>query len=534
MKGFLKNSDLQVLIDSNEKFPEDCLEFETDSWSVKTQGYFLNEEKLLDAFDKNNINELLVHMLNEGICIPEVLFGTYCIYACRKEDNRVLIYNDLLSKKSVFYGETDGGVYFSNSFFEAVALAKEHGGKLTPDSLGIKMLSHYNIFIDDLTYVREIRFLRPFEYILVENGRLQIRKADVPATAQNLEKATVIDQLDAYFSEGVQLQYEKNKKSGYRQVVTLSGGMDSRTTFLYGLRHGYNDTLCFTYAEAGSVDFLVPQYIADDTNQKFFYHSMTNGEFLKNPDAMSERIEGQMGYCGTTGLYDCLQALKTDDWGVVHTGLGGGEIMGDLCKPDQELAWGAFENSVPMNEEECERFLEIKAKYRNYNEFANLNDIRRCLASQKMASRHCEYASPFLYEPFFKLMLAVPYEWKKGRQIYLEWLETKCPCDYPSTFRLGAKTKLGYFVKRVYHHIVVRLGGKTKYDMNPYQNWERENPGLLEHMEELFAQDMKALSGELDEQYLAYFRQEWMHRNLRMKMLLLTASWALQRIFSAD
>ena len=115
--------------------------------------------------------------------------------------------------------------------------------------------------------------------------------------------------------------------------------------------------------------------------------------------------EGQMIYSGVIGAYKVANLLDITNIGIVHSGIGGGEIFGYACtglnKGDNSLK--KYVDSLNLDGKQAEIFLStIKEKYDNFNQFIMLNDIRRYMNLCKSTSRRFIMMSPFLYEPFFE------------------------------------------------------------------------------------------------------------------------------------
>ncbi|MCI9132645.1 MAG: hypothetical protein HFI31_00445 [Lachnospiraceae bacterium] len=544
MKGIynLKSKGLKVN-NSPQKFNEDAINYENDFWSIVSQGFFLNEIELKEKYHVSDTFELLLCLINETDGeISRLLYGSYVIVAFDKIRQRLIICNDLLSKHSLYYaiirdtGMNEEVLIFSDSYFETIDQANKLGAKLTIDLLGIKMMNRHRIFYDDITYLKEVKFLKPYKWIDVIDNDVIVKGINIPKEDDRIEAENIITKCNQLFEKAVKEQYHKNVNYGYKQVVTLSGGMDSRTTFLYGLKAGYKNQICYTYAEADSMDFQIAQSIADNEGCQFFFHSITNGNFLMKRNEIAEENEGQMVYGGATGTYESICMYDTSQWGIVHTGIGGGEIMGDLCVADEQKGWKRFEDSLDCTEQERERLKFMRSEYDGYNQFSNLNDIRRCLNSQKTAQRFCEYMSPFLYEPFFNWMLTIPYEIKKERKLYLKWLEKYCKTNYPSTFKFGAKkdSKMNYYLRRCINYISNKSGRKTIYDMNPYQYWEKTNIELVNKLTELYETDLNELMGKIDNDIVKVIQEDWDIANINKKINILTTTWALCKFVNLD
>lgn len=553
--GSFCDSELNIkeISSSSSKFKNDNVYIESADFSIRIWGYILNKSELLEKYSCDNI-ESIFSIEREFHPLCKVLNGAYVAIVFDKKNKKLQIYNDLLSKHSLFYyyNKSSGQFVFSDSFFNVLKMVKEKELPYTIDALGVKMMVWQRMFYDDVTYIREIKFLRPFDYIVIENGEILIKRVPRENMLNNVTMEEAAGEIHKLFSKAVQLQYVKNQENGYPQITTMSGGMDSRSTFLYGLANGYTDQVGFCYGESSSKDFDYALQLAKKNDCQFFFHPIDHGYHLLERDEMCNANEAQAVYSGPSGAYDSLKFYDTDSWGIVHTGLGGGEIMGDmrvgdtlkgwegfveslkykLGKGKKDRIWKSFVSSLRCTDGEVKRLETFFKDYENFNEFQSLCDMRRCLNSQKMGKYFAvEYVSPFLYEDFFCYMLRIPYKLTKGRQLYLYWQKKYNPKQFetPSTFQMGCRpgNKVGYYAKRFCKYTVNRMGYKTKYDMVPIEQWRAVNPKITEVEQQWFEEDMKTIQSEISlHQLLA---DVWQKKTVSRQNIL-TATWALNRI----
>lgn len=557
MRAEYKKQSLTVIdLQGTARFKDDNIFFESDEYIIVTCGYFLNMSECLKRFSCQNAADLICKIVEQGENLPMVLHGCYLIVYFNKKNNHLSIYNDLLSKHSLYYyfDKNTGTLLFSDFFFSTLGLVKDNNLDYSIDSLGVKMMLWHRMFYDDLTYVREIKFLRPFEYIEIINGEMMLNEIKRPAMI-DVSMDDAVNEIHHLFNKAVKLQYQKNKENGYPQISTLSGGMDSRTTFLYGLKNGYTEQLCYCYGESTSADYQYALQLAVKNNCNFFFHAIDGGNHLLEREEMCRANEGQMVYSGTSGVYDSLRFYNTSHWGIVHAGLGGGEIMGDMRVADhptrseqiieslkykfgkgkKDRSWDSFVRSLRCTEEDCKRIEDFKQHYNDFNEFQSLNDMRRCLNALKVSqSFGIEYASPFLYEDFFCYMLRIPYSLTKDRKLYLHWQKKYNPKQFetPSTFQLGCRpeNRIGYYAKRFYKYVVNSMGKKTGYDMIPVELWLKVNPKITQVQDVWFETDMKKLEHTLDPLLTQLLTNVW-NKKMAPQQNLLTATWTLSKIY---
>lgn len=529
------DKELNVQHVCNNKFYQDSFIYEDDDYQIYTYGYFLNDEALFKEYQVDSIQQLLLTLLREHTVLSAKLKGTFLITVLDKSSGNIFVYNDLLSKESLFYYTDDRIFAASDDYYQLLDFCRESQLPLTPDSLGLKMMTYTMVFYDDVTYFNEIKFLKPFNYIHIYDNQLHIQNIALPSPLTSMAEKDVINTLDNLFQNAVAEQHSKNERYGYDTISTLSGGMDSRAVLLYLRKLDKNRKItCYCYGETGSMDHEVAHQIASTFDYPFSFHSLNTGNFITNRDAMVDAIRGQMYYAGTTGLYDTLLTFKLNNVGIIHSGIVGGEILGDNCQDENKdgKSWSDFIHSLHLNNNEEERMKRIAESYSSYNYFVCLNETRRCVVSQKMAKHfNCEYCSPFLDEQFFSFMLTVPYAMKHKRLLYVNW-QKKCNpemFDFKTTHWLGASAgnEFSFFCRKVVRSILRRLGGKIKPDMNPFDYWNKTNPAIGTFLVNTFQQDRGVLQKALPPDILAQLERDWSQANLFNKMALLTSTRTL-------
>lgn len=535
------------------KFKDDQISFESDEYVIKTCGYFLNMDECLSRYSCKTPVELIIKLVEKGEQLPRILHGAYVVVLFSKQSHQLYLINDLLSKHSLYYYECEGNVLVSDSFFDTLQMVKQKKLPFTIDSLGVKMMLWHRMFYDNVTYIREIKFLRPFEYAVVSNNKITLENIPYPQMIDvSMEEAA--GEIHMLFTKAVREQYQKNEKYNYPQVTTLSGGMDSRSTFLYGLSNGYTDQKCYCMGESTSADFACALPLAIKHDCDFYFHPLNRGNGLLKRDEICHANEGQMSYLGASSI-EIFHFYNTGQWGIVHTGLGGGEIMGDmriaehpsktekfieslkyrLGKGKKDRSWGSFVNSLHCTEEDKKRIEEFKRYYSDFNAFQSLNDMRRCLNGQKVAGAFgVDFVSPYLNEDFFCYMLQIPYTLTKGRELYLYWQKKYNPQQFetPSTFRMGCRpeNKMGYYAKRFYKYVMNRMGRKTGYDMIPVELWLKVNPKIKQTQDAWYETDMKKLEHQLDPSLIQLLADVW-NNGTASQQNILTATWTLSRIY---
>ncbi len=310
---------------SQVKFMEDAISESIGCYDIFTIGYFLNKKDVYEKYPEagETLSALIKILVDKGVAISQVLKGCYIVIIFNKDNNQLLIYNDLLSKHSLFYCYRETKLYFADNFYKLVTLVKKENVSLTLDMLAIKMLKSHDVLYDDLTFVNEIKFLKPFQYISFED-KLELKCFPIPEVNKTISMSDTIEKVERLFNKAVEQLNCYNTAHGFKTCSTLSGGMDSRTTFQYCEKQGYHNHFCYCYAESGSKDNTIASNIANDYVCPFFFSPIDNGHFIKNRDVLCDILGGQMWYAGSTGTYQSLSVYDTGKLGIINAGIGGG------------------------------------------------------------------------------------------------------------------------------------------------------------------------------------------------------------------
>lgn len=363
-----------------------------------------------------------------------------------------------------------------------------------------------------MTYEANTSFLTAYSYLVIDcrEKTLEVKRLPIPKmkSAGEVSEGQAIEVLNRLFSEACRLEWEKNEAYGTDQIMTISGGMDSRAMFLRTTGgRDKSGVKTYTYAQSGSSDARISKRFAEQQQVKNTFIPLDNCEFVYLREEIIDANEGQMYYVGSTGaiLIAKEMRLSKDRMGIVHTGLGGGEILGDACIADGDRVDGDG-SGITVNQQR------------------NLDDIRRCLNFQKTTVRYFSAFSPFLYEDFFEYAMCLPAEMRRKRKLYIEWYKKYMNSDFPSKERCSLIVNI---FNRAVNKICRKLGQKSPLDMNPTKYWYRTQPKLREYISAAWENDCELLSGQEE---LLRVLKPYYERSVEGKFSALTVTASAIRI----
>lgn len=482
---------------------------ETDKYIFVSEGVCTAGE-VTPAYIQNEIE-------NKGIEHAQRKYkGAWVAAYYDKQCQKVYICNDLLSKKAVFYYCTASLIIVDTSFFDLCAVLRER--KITPqiNQAAVKRMCEKGVFEGSLTYEENTKWLFPYMALKIDLDTLLIEEPTLPIPEMkresDLEMESAVHTIEQLFSQACRQQWQLNKQVGTDQIVTLSGGMDSRATFYHMMKLAREENCAihtYTYAQTKSLDETIPATLAKKNATKHRFIPLDDCRFLWKRDQIIRTNEGQTHYAGTTGAVLLAEEIKQNNIAfVVHTGLGGGEIFGDICRKEFDSQTVEF-GSLTMTK----------------NQWRNLNDMRVCLAFQLTTADVFSAISPFLDEEFFEYCMCLPTQWKLERKIYGKWYQAYMDTTVPITGtekRIGARSFAGNLVRRIIKKLAKLTNHKTKYDMVPFSYWYAQNEKIREFTDDQFSKDISALANEgIDTACLSRY---WKN-DLVMRERVLTATY---------
>lgn len=505
MKAIIKSN---VTLSNGERTkPNDDFVVEQENYTLGLSGIVLNSAQM-DP-------EALVGHIMEGVT-QRLYKGSYVLWLHDKKNERIYVANDLLSKQSVYYYAKDALVLVNTSLFDLCSDLRDNGR--TP-VLNLDAAEHFcreQVFCGDATYEANTSFLTAYSYLVIDcrEKTLEVKRLPIPKMKRvdEISEKQAIDEMDRLFSEACRLEWDKNKAYGADQVMTISGGMDSRAAFLHMTSGSDKPNIkTYTYAQSGSSDAKVAKKFAEKHQVRNTFVPLDTCEFAYLRDEVVDANEGQMYYVGSTGaiLIAKQMRLANDNLGLVHTGLGGGEILGDLCAADGDNAISP-ETGIAENQQ------------------INLDDIRRCLNFQKTTSKYFSAFSPFLYEDFFEYVMCLPASMRMHRKLYKAWYRACMNSDFPTRESHSLFFRWTNRIKRVTCRV---LGIRDPADMNPGRFWYETQPKLREYIRTTWESDCEILAAqkELLEILKPYYEQNFVY-----KYSVLTVTGSAIRILGLD
>ena len=408
----VNNGSLFFLDGYIENIDEICKKFGVEDWS----------EALSREIGNNNVSNLR---------------GGFAGFV--HDDNGFRLFSDHVGNRALYYYAKGKDVVISTRLYYIVEVLKRRNIKLTIDEQAVRYLVTLGFMPDDSTICRDIKRVCPGDYVDISgNGRVEIHsyfRPDNTKIQNGLKINDAIDGLDHYFRQAIAREYDKDREYGYRHLVDLSGGLDSRMTSFVAHDMGYCDQINSVFCKKGYLDQQIAEKIACDLRHKFIYMPLDDFKWFEDIEDNTAMLNAAVLYAAATGTHHILDLLKGCGGGIEHTGMVGDAIIGTFYK-DKEYNYSkpdGYENAYSG-------FLKYGISQDILNRFVNREQYsiytRGLLCAQSsymLRQNFFETGSPFLDVDFLNYILSVPFEYRVSHKLYLAWINAK----YPEASRFG-------------------------------------------------------------------------------------------------
>ena len=415
-----------------DKFMNDRLFIDNESFVIIVEGVVLNNHQLIDKYSANSWEDCVQEMyLLNGDTFFNEFRGSFSGALYDKEKDKWLVYTDHIGDKQVFYTQTEKGFVFGSEIGFLVETRKLNLLPVTIDETGCYMSLTHGFCIDDKTLVQEVHKLIAGHYYELTKSGLKIRKYhqfDNKPDGQMSEK-DAIEGIDRLFRTAIKLQFEKDREYGYRHLACLSGGLDSRMTVWVAHQMGYTDQLNITYSQSGYLDFSIAQQIAIDLHHDWLFKPLDGGDCIDMIDKITPITYGSTNYFNLAHGKSMEDLINYEPFGIIHTGQIGDSIIGSFFKENKynpvfKIGQAAY--SMELIERLSD--YQIQEDYKNEEIFC-LYTRAFTGANQGLLSfqENSESCSPFIDVDFMEFCYKIPLNLRFSHKIYFDWILQRYP-----------------------------------------------------------------------------------------------------------
>lgn len=496
------------------KYMQDKLFCQNERYILILEGVILNKQELCNKY-KGTWEEAVIKMYEQsGVTFMKELRGSFsgAVYDKRKE--LWLLYVDPISTKPLYYYMDENGDFACGTQINYVTdIMKANGIRREADEHGLSCVLVYGNFMDECTGVKKVKRLFPGDYLVIRGGDLEKRTYYQISSQKRkgLSEDEYIEALDAAFRNAVKRMIEKDQEYGYKTIIDISGGVDSRMIAYTAKALGCKNAISITYSQSGGREIKIAQEVANHLGYDFYFKSLDNGSCIYPVDDNVFMNNGSAIYMGITGGKDFLQLLNPADYGIELTGLLGDVYDGSMVVRDGEeepyLEYGQYRFGSVLSYDD-QTYSEVLGRFENLELFWYYIRGMICgMSSFPLRQNFVEPLTPFGDVEFMEVYMSTPWELRVKEKLLCRWMVMKYPeaasIPYAATgitpaeefTFLGRSKKLIKFVNQEIHrqlHIMHR-----GYLMNPFEYWCKQRPEILEFMQKYYMENKARADGRI-------------------------------------
>ena len=532
------------------KFVEDRIFCDDDEFMIVLDGIVLNKNKLIDH--KIDWKTFFITSLKaNGFDFIESLRGSFSGIVYDKRTDEYTIFSDHIGSRFIYYIQQDTTLFVSSQIRECYAFLKQNNINYHLVTANAYLLLTYGYMLEDHTLCDKIKKIEPGCYLKFKKGKLkQIQYSMLDNTPDmSISKEDAMELMDSEFRRVISMEFEKDDEYGYRHVVALSGGLDSRMVSWVAHDMGYNNQLNMTFSQSGYFDQTIPQQIASDLKHDWIFKSLDGGWWLQDVDKITVLTGGNVLYPGQAHGYSFESIVDfSSDLGIIHSGQIGDVAFsspyGNKYRNPYDFGAGAYSLKLLHK---LEGSLVLHADYPN-REMAQL--YYRSFGANYY-SFNIEYNMTEAYSPFQDIdllanMFKIPVEIRQNYKLYFDWILKKYPDSANYIWEKtrakitrkwgfvsinGNKVKIETIPQRILHKIglVRAYGGITsKNNMNPYAYYINSNPVLKLWIDNYFKNNIDRVNDvELKDDILTI----WKGNDIMLKLQAISLLSAIKIFF---
>lgn len=496
------------------KYMQDKLFCQNERYILILEGVILNKQELCNKY-KGTWEEAVIKMYEQsGVTFMKELRGSFsgAVYDKRKE--LWLLYVDPISTKPLYYYMDENGDFACGTQINYVTdTMKANGIRREADEHGLSCVLVYGNFMDECTGVKKVKRLFPGDYLVIRGGNLEKRTYYQlsPQKRKGLSEEEYIEALDAAFRNAVKRMIEKDHEYGYKTIIDISGGVDSRMIAYTAKALGCANAISITYSQSGGREIKIAQEVANHLGYDFYFKSLDNGSCIYPVDDNVFMNNGSAIYTGITGGKDFLQLLNPADYGIELTGLLGDVYDGSMVVRDGEeepyLEYGQYRFGSVLSYDD-QTYSEVLGRFENLELFWYYIRGMICgMSSFPLRQNFVEPLTPFGDVEFMEVYMSTPWELRVKEKLLCRWMVMKYPeaarIPYAATgitpaeefTFLGRSKKMIKFINQEIHrqlHIMHR-----GYLMNPFEYWCKQRPEILEFMQKYYMENKERADGRI-------------------------------------
>lgn len=495
-----------------DRFPEHKV-FSSEAHAfVMTDGVITNAHRL--GLGNRSLASWLLEKRQENQEFFGAFRGSFSGAIYDREKKEWLVYADAAGGRPIFYWEDPARkrVIVGSQMNFVTDFMKQMSVERNPDPHGFQFLFNYGNFVDTHTGVEGVRRLYPGDYLVIRDGRVQVRTFyRLKTTAQNrVPVDEAISRLEKAFHQALSDAVYWNERHSYGCIVDLGAGADTRM-MAFAMHRLKPEMLEFmTYAQTRSRDHRVAGQIAEYLHCPWTFMAMDDPSFLTEIDDLAIMNNGVSFYYGITGGKKTLEKRNPTDVGTELTGVVGDVFEGAMLTeggnelPNPFLEHFRLSDRFPM---EKTYFSDVADSYQdNSSYWTATRGFMAAVTTNSIRQHYVDTLTPFADIDFLEACFSIPWKQRVEERVQFQWLKK----EFPESLRFqysgtGMPLRFATWPGANFLHKVINtlgvlrakfFGGPYRGDMNPLNFWWDTQEDLRKRLTEYYRANLHRVKEE--------------------------------------
>ena len=430
----LNNDEFTIMRTSLDSFRDDKIMVENDKKIIITEGVICNTTDLFKKYDVDNLFDLIVVLSEKRKDFFAEFRGSFSGGVFDKEKKEWIFFTDQLGSHSIYYYKKENAFVVASQLNYITEFMKLNNIAVEEDLHGLHCILDWGYLIDTATAIKGIKRIYPGEYININDKGIKNETyytANYPLITLPVEEH--IERIDKAFSNAVYRIINKCVENGYKTVIDISGGLDSRLIAFRAVElFGKEDITAFHFSQYESIEQKVAFEVIQELNLEAFYYPMDTSDFLKSFKEIITLNNGSSYYLGLQAGLSFGKFVDSREYGIEITG-----ALGDVrdsamllrdgdVKPSLE---GRYYKSNSLNDlNGYSNYSTVIEKFETNDVFwTYLRGISAGMNTTLAKQTFIESMTPYGDIEFLEAYLSIPWKYRVDNKILLEWMKRRFP-----------------------------------------------------------------------------------------------------------
>lgn len=430
----IKNKDFLIRRASLDSFRDDKIMLDIGNKIIVTEGVITNSADLIKKYNVDGFKELIDVLSDKNDHFFDEFKGSFSGAVYYKDINKWVFYTDQLGSHSLYYYFYKGIFIVASQLNYVTELLKKNDVQVKEDLHGLHCILDWGYLIDNATAIADVKRVYPGEYITLDEEIIRTKLYYI--SNFELKNKTIddyIEVLDNAFTNAIKRIVNKSIENGYKTVLDISGGLDSRLIAYRAVElYGNNSFIGFHFSQDGSIEQKVAFEVIKKLNLESFYYMMDTSNFLTNMKTVMTLNNGSSYYMGVQAGLAFGEFVDSRVYGIEMTG-----ALGDIR--DSAMIYENGDNKPSLHGQYYKsNKLNGLNEYSNYStviKYFDTNDvfwtylrgISAGMSTILAKQAHIEAMTPYGDIEFLEAYLSIPWSVRFHNKILLKWMRKKFP-----------------------------------------------------------------------------------------------------------